>query len=178
MPPPFKVELVPHDPLWADAAKAASDQLAATLRSVLIVVHHIGSTSIPHIRAKPILDLMPVVTSLSKLDERRGSIEALGYEWWAEFGLPGRRYCTKNDPAAGRRLAQLHCYETGCREIDRHLAFRDYLRAREDLALAYQQEKVRCQALHPDNTHAYGACKSDWVRRTETEALAWHDAAR
>jgi GrpB-like predicted nucleotidyltransferase (UPF0157 family) len=138
------------------------------------VVHHVGSTSIPNICAKPIVDLMPVVSSLAKLDEYRGHIEALGYEWWGELGLPGRRYCTRNDLDTGRRLIQLHFYERGSSEIERHIAFRDYLRGRSDLARAYEQEKVRCQALHPNNTHAYGACKSDWIKCIEAEALVWH----
>jgi GrpB-like predicted nucleotidyltransferase (UPF0157 family) len=174
MPPPFKVELVAHDPGWADAAKTESHLLAAALGPILLVAHHIGSTSIPNIRAKPVLDLMPVVTSLVELDEHRGRIEEIGYEWWDEFGLQGRRYCTKDDRDTRRRLVQLHCYETGSSEIIRHLAFRDYLRARLDLALAYEQEKTRCQALHPDNTHFYGTCKSAWIKRIEAEALAWH----
>jgi GrpB-like predicted nucleotidyltransferase (UPF0157 family) len=74
-------------------------------------------------------------------------------------------------------LVQLHCYETGSSEIIRHLAFRDYLRARPDLAYEYEQEKVRCQAMHPDNTHSYGACKSAWIKRIERLALTWHTVA-
>jgi GrpB-like predicted nucleotidyltransferase (UPF0157 family) len=177
MPPPFKVELVAHDPGWADAATTEGDLLATVLGPVLLVVHHIGSTSIPNIRAKPILDLIPVVTSLVELDEHRGRIEALGYDWWEEFGLPGRRYCTKDDLDTHRRLVQLHCYETRSSEIVRHVAFRDYLRIRPDLARAYEQEKARCQALHPDNTHSYGTCKSAWIKHIETEALGWYIAA-
>ena len=173
MPPPFKVELVPHDPRWADAAKTQSDLLVAAVGPSLLIVHHIGSTSIPNIRAKPILDLLPVVSSLLDLDEHRAHLEALGYEWGEEFGLPGRRYCTKTDLDTGRRLIQLHCYQRGSSEIDRHIAFRDYLRERPELALAYEQEKARCQALHPDNTHAYGDCKNDWIKRVEAEAFAW-----
>lgn len=177
MPPSFKVELVAHNPRWAEAAKAESDALGAALGPTILVVHHIGSTAIPNIRAKPILDLMPVVTSLGRLDQCRGLFESLGYEWWGEFGLPERRYCTKDDLNTRRRLVQLHCYETGCLEIIRHLAFRDYLRARSDLAREYEQEKLRCQVQHPDNTHSYGTCKSAWIKHIESQALAWRAAA-
>ncbi|SEC20143.1 GrpB domain, predicted nucleotidyltransferase, UPF0157 family [Rhizobiales bacterium GAS191] len=146
--------------------------LVSTLGSILVAVHHIGSTSIPDISAKPIPDLLPVVTELDELDKRRGSLEALGYVWWGEYGLPGRRYCTNDDHATGRRLIQLHCFGKGNSEIDRHLAFRDYLRNRPGVARAYDLEKARCRALHPDDSHAYGACKSDWIKRIEAEALA------
>ena len=173
MAPPFRVELRPHDPQWASKAAAESQAPAAAMGSCMLNVHHIGSTSIPNIHAKPILDLMPVVTGLAELDKGRQQIEALGYEWWGEFGLPGRRYCSKSDPDTELRLVQLHCYAQGSPEITRHLAFRDYLRGHPGVARAYDCEKIRCQALHPDDLHAYGDCKSHWIERTEAEAVTW-----
>jgi GrpB-like predicted nucleotidyltransferase (UPF0157 family) len=80
MPPLIKVELVQHDPRWAVDAKAEAKLLADVLGRRLVTIHHGGSTAIPGIRAKPILDLMPVVISLTNLDTRRSDIEALGYE--------------------------------------------------------------------------------------------------
>ncbi len=178
LPPPIPVELSPHDPRWAENARAESAALAIALGAILRVVHHIGSTAIPGIRAKPILDLLPIAASLPELDDRRAAIEALGYQWWGEFGLPGRRYCTKSDPVTGRRLVQLHFYAAGSPEIARHLAFRDYLRARPEIAEAYDREKARCQRLHPDNSLTYNDCKSAWIRRIQAEALAVAGAER
>lgn len=174
VPQPFPVELVPHDPQWSARAAMESTAFSDIVGPALLTVHHIGSTSIPGIAAKPILDLMPVVTHLAELDGQRDAIEAAGYEWWGEYGLPGRRYCTKNDPATGRRLVQLHCYETGSPEIERHLAFRNYLRERPDVARAYEEEKARCRGLHPDDSHAYSDCKDAWIKRHEAEALAYY----
>jgi GrpB-like predicted nucleotidyltransferase (UPF0157 family) len=174
MPPPIKVELVPHDPHWAYLADAEARLLREALGANLRVVHHIGSTAIPAIRAKPILDLMPVVGSLVELDKCRAEIEALGYEWWGEYGLPGRRYCSKSDPQTGRRAVQLHCYQDGSTEITRHLAFRNYLRAHPELAAEYDRVKAECQRRHPDNSHAYGDCKEAWIRNAEANALEWY----
>lgn len=172
MPPPIKVELQLHDPQWAKNAMAESKALASILGATLLTVHHVGSTAIPGIHAKLVLDLIPVVTSLSELDRRQTDIEALGYEWWGELGLPGRRYCTKTDPVTGRRLTQFHCYVEGSPEITRHLAFRDYLRENPDIAAAYDREKAHCQSLNPDDSHAYGDCKEAWIKKIEAEALA------
>ncbi|MHB1304367.1 MAG: GrpB family protein [Acidiphilium sp.] len=171
MSPPFKVELLPHDPQWARQAADVGKTLAAAVDADFRFVHHIGSTAIPGIRAKPVLDLMPVVADLAELDARRDKIEALGYAWWGEFGLPGRRYCTMDDPRSGRRLVQLHCYAENSPEIVRHLAFRDYLRANADIAEAYEREKLRCRCLHAANSHAYADCKHDWISKVEAEAL-------
>lgn len=178
MPRPTPVELLPHDPAFALAAERETARLRAVLCDHLIAVHHVGSTAIPGIRAKPVLDLMPVVDKIGALDVRRVEIEALGYEWWGEYGLPGRRYCTLNDPDTGKRRVQLHCYEQGSDEIDRHLAFRDYLRAHPEVAGDYELEKTRCRALHPADSHAYNDCKSAWIKRTERLALAAHRALR
>jgi len=167
------VELVPHSPLWAEMAAAETHRLKEALGDILVTVHHMGSTSIPGIMAKPIVDLIPIVTNLGALDAAASRIEALGYDYLGEFGLPGRRYCRKNDPATGKRQFQLHCYEKAYPEIARHLAFRDYLRAHPDKAKEYEAEKIRAAALHPDNTLDYNAEKNDWIKATERVALAW-----
>jgi len=171
MPPPIRVELLPHDPSWAGRARDESVLLHAALGDTVLAVHHVGSTAIPGIHAKPILDLMPVVRTLPALDARRGALEALGYAWWGELGLPGRRYCSKDDPHTGRRRVQLHAYAEGAQDIARHLAFRDFLRRHPDVAAEYDREKLRCQCLHPLDSHAYGDCKSAWIREVEARAL-------
>lgn len=167
------VELVDHRPEWKKTARAEISRLRDALGPLLVTAHHIGSTSIPGIKAKPIIDLIPVVTSIERLDDVKASLEALGYDYLGEFGLPGRRYCRRKDPATGKRAFQLHCYAQGFPEIARHLAFRDYLLAHDDIAKDYEAEKIRAAALHPDNTLDYNAAKNDWIKKTEQDALAW-----
>lgn len=171
MPSPIPVELCPYMPAWAEAAQREATRLTEALVECLVVVHHVGSTAIPGIRAKPILDLLPVVNDLTALDDNRPLLEALGYVWRGEYGLTGRRYCTLDDPRTGRRRVQLHCYAQGSPEIARHVAFRDHLRAHPAVALAYDAEKERCRGLHPTDSHAYTDCKSGWIRRIESEAF-------
>ncbi|HEY4357427.1 MAG TPA: GrpB family protein [Acidobacteriaceae bacterium] len=171
MPAPISVELRAHDPAWREQAASEIARIAPAFGSALLAIHHIGSTAIPGIRAKPILDLMPVVEAPGALNSPKTNLEALGYVWWGELGMPGRRYCTLSDAATGLRLVQLHCFATGTPEIERHLAFRDYLRAHSAIAAEYDLEKVRCAALHPADSHAYNDCKNDWIRRVELDAL-------
>lgn len=173
-PTPRKVELAQYDPLWPEKAREEAQAFGNALGSILLSVHHIGSTAVPNIVAKPVIDLIPVVSSLSELDACRGKVEALGYEWWGELGLPGRRYCSKNDPDSQQRLVHIHCYVDGSPEIERHVAFRDYLIARPDVAHAYAQEKMRCQNLHAHDSHAYSDCKNAWIKKIEAEALAYY----
>ena|SRR5579871_3414027 len=178
MPEPIPVVLAPHSADWASGAHREADRLAAALGENLIEIHHIGSTSIPGIRAKPILDLMPIVRDLAELDAAEARLAEIGYEWWGEFGISGRRYCTFTDCATGERRVQLHCYQSENPEIEKHLAFRDYLRAHPEIARAYEAEKLRCQALHPNNTHTYSDAKSPWIRAQLAAALAFYRSVR
>ena len=173
----LKVELVPHDPKWVSIAAAETDRVAKALGETLITIHHVGSTAIPGIVAKPTIDLMPIVHSLMEADEHEAEIRALGYEWRGEFGLEGRRYCTLTD-ASGRRLFNVHVFEAGSPHARRMLCLRDYLRANPAEALAYGAEKQRAATLHPDDTLAYNAEKEAWIQACEQRTQAWADEMR
>lgn len=154
-------------------ARIEAIRLHQALGDVIVTVHHIGSTSIPGIMAKPIIDMLPVVLDLRSLDRTISKVESLGYECLGEFGLPGRRYCRRNDPTTGMRTYQLHFYALGSSEIDRHLAFSEYLRVHPVIATEYEAEKLRAVALHPDNISDYNDAKNDWIKRVEQDALKW-----
>jgi len=174
MPAPIKVELLPHSLEWETRATAESARILSMLGSNGVAVHHIGSTAISGICAKPVLDLLPEVVSLPRLVEDKVHLLSLGYEWWGEYGIPNRRYCTLNDATTGRRLVQLHCFQTGDPEIERHLAFRDYLRANSAKAREYDAEKKRCSTLHPNDSHAYSDAKSSWITTHIAPAIAYY----
>ncbi len=159
-------------------AREEIERISPVFGANLVAVHHVGSTAIPGICAKPILDLMPQVRALADLDRVKTALENLGYEWWGEYGIAGRRYCTRNDSIDGRRLVQLHCFQTGNPEIEKHLAFRDYLRANPDVARGYDREKRRCRELHPDHSHAYTDAKSAWIDSILPDALTYHRTNR
>ena len=163
--------LVAPDPTWPAIARAEADRWRGLQLAGLVQVHHIGSTSVPGLPAKPIIDLLPVFENLQAADAARAELETLGYEWMGPFGLPGRRYVRLDDPETGARRVQAHCYAAGSAEITRHLAFRDALRANGMLRAAYTREKARCAQLHAGDTHAYGACKSAWIQKAEAKAL-------
>jgi GrpB-like predicted nucleotidyltransferase (UPF0157 family) len=167
------VVLAPHRAEWVEMAARETAALKAALGDNLIAVHHVGSTSIPNIMAKPIVDLMPFVRDLKVLDAQESAVRDLGYKWHGEFGLEGRRFCTKADPATGKRIYQLHFFRPDNESAIKMLAFRDYLRTHPMTAKAYEMEKIRAAAAQPGDTTAYNAEKNDWIKRVEQDAMAW-----
>ena len=169
---PIPVILSLYDPRWPQRAADYAEQLTI-IGPCLVKVHHVGSTSVPGLSAKPIIDLLPVVTDLQALDQNRQHVEALGFQWHGEYGIGGRRYCTLSN-AMDLRIAQLHFFQVGSAQITRHLAFRDYLRSHSGEAQAYSEEKLRARTLHPDDSYAYSKEKSAWIEQTLTKALKWY----
>jgi len=169
---PRPVVLVPHDPAWAARAEGLIAELHAAVPGVFGAVHPMGSTAIPGIPAKPVIDLLAEVEALEAVEGAQASLAALGWRWRGENGLAGRRYFTRDAPETGTRAAHLHVYARGDPAIAWHLAFRDRLRAEPATADAYAQEKARCAALHPDDSAAYAACKQAWTDAVAAEAVA------
>ncbi len=164
-----RVEVVPHNPEWRSQFASEATQIKTALRDTLLAIHHIGSTAIPGIYAKPIIDLLGVVTDLAALDSHIPHLEGLGYEAMGEFGIPGRRYFRKHHPN-GDRSHHLHVFQQGSPEITRHLAFRDYLIHHPDDARAYSQLKQTLAQQHPHDIEAYMDGKDPLIRAIDTKA--------
>jgi GrpB-like predicted nucleotidyltransferase (UPF0157 family) len=166
------VTVVAHDPSWAHKFEREAEVVRTALGAAASTVRHIGSTAIPGIYAKPIIDMLVEVTSLEAADKATPALVAQGCESMGEFGLPGRRYFRKND-AAGVRDYQIHAYAVDSPELERHLAFRDYLRSHSDAAEEYSQLKCRLARQYPSDIEAYTDGKDPFIKATEEVALAW-----
>lgn len=172
---PHAVEIVPYDTNWPARAGEIAATLFSVLQDNLLIVEHIGSTSIPGMAAKPVIDLIPIVHDIKTLDSQKKLITGLGYQWHGEFGIAGRRFCAFTN-TEGKRIIHLHFFQKDAANIRRHLAFRDFMRAHPAIAKAYEQEKKRAAALHPNDSLAYNEEKGAWVQQYEKEALAWYQA--
>jgi GrpB-like predicted nucleotidyltransferase (UPF0157 family)/uncharacterized protein YciI len=166
-----KIELVPYTPEWNTRFKAEAEQIKGALGDTLLEIHHIGSTSIPGIVAKPIIDILPVVKDIHAIDRLTPSLEALGYESRGEFGMPGRRFFIKRQN--GKRTFNVHIFEEGHPDIERHFRFRDYMRAHPDEALAYSELKKDLVIKFPDDIEQYCWGKEDFVKAIELKAFLW-----
>lgn len=170
------ITVVPYDPAWPMLARDEAFAIRQALGGNCIKVYHIGSTAVPGLWAKPILDLMPVVAELSQVDDCAPALEALGYEYLGEFGIPGRRYLRKG---GDERTHQVHVFSRKDGEnIRRHLAVRDFLRCHPEDVQAYGDLKRRLAQRFPYDIDGYCDGKDDFVKDLERRALLWWERER
>jgi GrpB-like predicted nucleotidyltransferase (UPF0157 family) len=166
------VVLAPPDPTWADEFAREARAIRAALPDLPITVHHIGSTAVDGLIAKPVIDILLVVPHLAALDARGDSLVTLGYEPRGEFGVPGRRYFHKTSPL-GVRTHQIHSYAEGSDAIHRHLDFRDYLRAHSAAVEAYARLKTQLADRFGADVEGYANAKTAFVLGMEREGALW-----
>lgn len=153
-----------HDQRWKDHFKDEARALRACLGETVLEIHHIGSTAVPGIMAKPVIDILVEMRSLDAVDARVSAMEEIGYESRGEYGIPGRRYFTKSaeEPVTG---VHVHVFASGSEEIARHIRFRDFLLARPEIAQQYsalKQSLANGSGVLPDD---YAVGKAAFIRR-------------
>lgn len=171
-PPQRVIEVAAPNPAWPRQYDVEAQLLRLVFGSELVAVHHVGSTAISGIYAKPIIDTMLVVCDIEAVASFNPVLESLGYKAWGENGIAGRRYFTRGTTL---RTHQIHAYQVGNPEIRRHLAFRDYLRAHPDKALVYSDHKRAVARQYPYDIYAYMDGKDALVKQLLAEALAWQE---
>ncbi len=166
-----EVELVPHNPEWSQLADEEISRLRDGLSFPIIGIYHIGSTSIPGIKAKPILDFVMEVDDLENVKNAVAEFEDLEYQSKGEFGIPGRQFFTRD--TEGERSHHLHVFQKGHPDIERHTVFRDYLRANPDAAREYEKLKEKLARRFPKQSSNYTAAKSDFILSMDEVARYW-----
>jgi len=166
-----KVVVTNSNPQWPEMFETEANKLREVFGDELTVVHHIGSTSVPGLKAKPIIDIMPLVRNIEVVDKFNKQMIALEYEPMGEFGIPGRRYFRKGGDV---QTYHIHVFQLSSRDAERHLAFRDFLREHKDYALKYGELKATLARSFPNDIEAYMDGKNDFIKDLEQKALEWH----
>ena len=170
------IEVVPYNQDWPRLFCIEAEQIAAALAGEMTAIHHIGSTAIPGIKAKPILDFLVEVRSIEAVGAFDEQMVALGYVPRGENGIPGRRYFTKDTGQV--RSHHVHVYQAGHPEIERHLDLRDYLRAHPQEAEAYSRLKEDLAEKFRHDSLGYTEGKTDFIREKNRRARAWREAGQ
>ncbi len=162
------IEVVEYDPLWPVLFEDITKRVqAAFADGSLIRIEHVGSTSVPGLPAKPVVDIDVVIPSRADLPEAIARLATLGYMHQGDLGITSRE-AFKRPPESPPQ--NLYVCAEDSPELRRHLAFRDYLRAHPDDARRYGDLKRELAARHVTDIDAYVDGKADFVRRVLEQA--------
>ena len=158
------VVVSPYSAEWPSCFRVIRDELLAVFSPIAVTVEHIGSTSVPGLAAKPVIDVLLGARSLPDVESKIETLGDLGYAYVKKYEdvLPMRRYFVKS-PAASFRV-HLHAVERGSRIWQEHLAFRDALRTDPDLCARYQSLKLQLAHEFADDKAAYSAAKDPFIQ--------------
>lgn len=170
-----KIEVIPPQKSWAKRYEQEKRELEEIFTKERITIHHIGSTAINNIQAKPVIDILMVVEDIQMIDHYNHEMEKNGYECLGEYGLTGRRFFSKGGE---NRSHHLHVFEDGNPEIQRHLLFRDFMNNHLKEATAYSQLKIDLAKQFPYDIESYIAGKDGFIKNIDQKARRWHDSIR
>ena len=168
-----KIVVVPHENHWNEKFQIEAERLKSAMPE-MVKVHHIGSTSVPGLAAKPIIDMIMEVESIDRVDHWNERFEELGYIVKGENGISRRRYFIHGTEE--KRSYHLHVFERGNPEIVRHLAFlRDYMMAHCEEAEAYATLKRELAEKYTYDGTLYSEGKTEFVRNVDEKAKKWRE---
>jgi GrpB-like predicted nucleotidyltransferase (UPF0157 family) len=168
------IDIVPYDRKWPMAFSAERARIAAALGSIAIRIDHNGSTAVPGLAAKPIIDIQVSVRSIQPINSYSSGLVLLGY---VHVPHADDSFCPFfHRPGAWPHTYHVHVVESGGAEEKRTLAFRDYLREHLQVAREYENLKRRLASQHSEATfsalQAYADAKTEFVTSIMERALA------
>ncbi|GGB34110.1 GrpB family protein [Virgibacillus dakarensis] len=168
-----RVKVTAYNEKWPLMFAKEANKLREVFGPEIVQIHHIGSKSVVGLKAKPIIDIMPVVKNINRVAAFNAAMKDIGYEAKGENGIPGRRYFQKG---GDNRTHHVHIYEFGDSEIERHIAFRDYMRTHPNVTEKYGSLKEELAKRFPHNITDYIKGKEQLVLEIERKAMAWYQA--
>jgi len=165
-----EVTIVEYNPSWSLLFEQEAANIRQVLGNLVLTIEHIGSTAVPGLAAKPIIDLMVGVRSLADGQQAVPALEALGYVYWREDPRPGRMFFVKGMPPFGlQRTHHVHVVEA-YEEFWERLLFRDYLRRHPDEAQRYEALKRDLAARFRTDRESYTNGKSEYIHKVMEQA--------
>jgi len=151
---------------WQALYKKELSTINGVLSEELISAHHIGSTAIAGIKAKPVIDILLEVKSINAVDKYNSQFLSIGYEAKGEFGVKGRRFFQKG---GNERTHHVHIFKKNDPEVRRHIKFRDYLVKNEEKAKEYENLKINLAEKYSSDSDSYSKGKDEFIRLVQKE---------
>lgn len=165
-------QLKEYDSAWEKKFSEKAQRLRAVLKDEVVAIHHVGSTSIPGMAAKPQIDVVVVVRDLSKIPSYYGPMKEEGFVALGDFTGIGEEYFVE-DATDTTRVTSVHVVPVGHLEIEEQLRFRNYLRQNEANRKLYSLTKQKLYKTYQDNYPAYGKEKGEVIAVIKKRAREW-----
>lgn len=162
------VEIVPYQQEWPHQAKIEIAKVRAVLPEKCVIdIQHVGSTAIPGLSAKPIIDIQVAVKSLDEMKVIAvPALQKIGYEFWADNPDPERMFFVKGMPPFGeKRTHHVHIVEPTSKHWEGKILFRDYLISHAETAKEYEQLKMKLAQQHTYDREQYTDAKAEFVKK-------------
>jgi GrpB-like predicted nucleotidyltransferase (UPF0157 family) len=156
------VIIEPYDPTWPIQFEGYRAAIAGAMGDLALEIIHLGSTAVPGLAAKPIIDMILVIAAEADLAETVRRLATIGYRFEGDLGVTGR-YAFDYPPGTARH--HLYVCPLGAPAIERQIAFRDYLRRHADQAAAYEALKRASAIKFRDDRTGYTDSKREWVEQ-------------
>jgi GrpB-like predicted nucleotidyltransferase (UPF0157 family) len=177
--PPSLVVIVPYDPAWPPIFDGLRDVYARALGPLALAIEHVGSTAVPGLAARPIIDVDVVIPSRAVLSEVIHRLARLGYRHHGDLVVPGREAFTREEVDGGSRdgtgrrwpAHQLSVCAADSEALRRHLHFRDWLRAHPSRMAEYDRLKTRLAQIYGDNLEGYTEGKTAFIDVYDAQKL-------
>jgi GrpB-like predicted nucleotidyltransferase (UPF0157 family) len=167
-----KYSLSTYDPNWVNLFNSLKHFLEGVFGDKAIQIEHVGSTSIPGMKAKPIIDVLVIVEKMENFDTVKEKMVAAGYEWGENYIAPNTLIFFKPGPS-GEKLENIHVCEKDAPKTRQFIIMRNFFRTFPEKAKRYSDLKEKNQSVHPDDYPAYRAAKKPFLDEMEKEAYEW-----
>jgi GrpB-like predicted nucleotidyltransferase (UPF0157 family) len=166
-----EIEIIEYQETWASRFAKEAELISSVIGFLKPTIHHIGSTSVPGLAAKPIIDILREGDDVNPLDGHSGRFESIGYHGRGELGIAGRRFYQK---VGDIRSHQIHAFKRDHFDVLRHLAFREYLVNHPEEAQDYAVLKKKIAQSCGNGIDEYCAGKDKFVKKHERLAVEWY----
>ena len=156
------VVVLPYDGAWKNDFEEIKAELMTVLDGLVLGIEHVGSTSVPGLAAKPVIDIDVVIEDADSFEKVKTALETIGYLHEGDLGIHGRE-AFKYDGKDHLRKHHLYVCQKDSAELKRHISFRDYLRAHSDAVKEYGRIKEEGAELYPYDIDSYIAYKALFI---------------
>jgi GrpB-like predicted nucleotidyltransferase (UPF0157 family) len=160
----------PYDPDWPNRFASEARRIEVALDPIAMRLEHVGSTAVPGLAAKPVIDIQVSVRSMSPREAYRRPLEELGYQWGIDPWTDEHEFFSLDED--GERRFHIHVCPEGSNWERRHVTFREWLREHPDDAASYERLKRQLAEMHPRDTYSYADAKTSFIREIEAKAAA------